>query len=166
MHTAAAVLGLTVSLMSGSVAIAANEGVLREQKAFENAVRLTVHGLSNVLLLDQQATGGLGTNAIRVGITGDGNGGAAGATFSANIGSGGVHPGQLVQSGLGNAIDLDIVGDKNLFAVSQQGNYNVIHGVVEGFQNQVQVAQAGNNNFASFTQRGIGNSIIVSQLSW
>lgn len=72
-------------------------------------------------------------------------------------------PGFLAQSGTGNQIDLTVLGDNNLFAVTQNGSDSEATGLVLGTGNLALIQQTGNQNTVMFHQLGTDNSLAISQ---
>ena len=69
-----------------------------------------------------------------------------------------LNQGDLSQNGDGNSLTLNVMADRNVFAMLQDGSNNEIVGEISwGSDNQAVVAQVGSNNMANFTIAGIGN---------
>jgi hypothetical protein len=138
-----------------------------------NLAAVNVTGSGNYLDIAQSKSGsGNKGNTLAVNIFGDDNNNPAmlgfgfdGAALSA---AGGLMPGQIVQSGRGNVIAMNVgltdpASNSNQFAFSQTGDSNQIFGAVNGSFNQAAVVQAGAGNFVSFSQTGNYNILGVSQ---
>lgn len=156
----------TVLVSAAGPAAAENELVTLLPANPLNVASVAMTGDGNRLVISQLHFGGDGANAISVSIEGNRNGGPEGAVFSGPAAATGLSPGSLMQSGFGNAIELAVAGDDNLFAVTQSGSGNVAIGAITGFANQAAIVQVGVGNVASFSQNGIGNIVSISQHSW
>ena len=132
-----------------------------------NGADLVMVGNDNVLTILQEAPLGADAfNSVRVRLTGDRNGGAAGRSFGGAALATGLLPGHLTQSGLGNLMDISVDGSDNLFAASQTGSANQLAASIVGHGNQSAVRQTGNGNIANFSQVGNGNMVSITQTSW
>lgn len=147
-------------------ATASNEMILLNPDDLSSLATIDVTGSFNRLMIEQVTPANSATNSVRVAIVGDRNGGPEGSSFTGIAGLNGLTPGQIIQRGFGNAVDIDVRGNDNLFAMSQIGNDNTVRGTIVGFGNQASISQAGNGNFASFSQNGMGNMISVRQIAW
>ncbi len=133
------------------------------QNGTANAAAADFAGERNRVALRQNGTGNLAVvsvsgnsnNALQVtGFTGDR---LAVATAE------GLKPGDIVQAGTLNTVDVIVTGDLNAFAFSQKDQDNRIYGLASGTGNQAVVTQAGTANVASFSQRGKGNGLVIQQ---
>lgn len=80
-----------------------------------------------------------------------------------NFASTNSQPGFLAQTGTGNQIDLNVLGNNNIFAVTQNGTDSEVTGLVFGTGNSALIQQTGNKNTAMFRQLGADNSLLISQ---
>ena len=122
-------------------------------------------GHDNGLSILQSLSDGTERNTLAVNITGNFDGGPLQAAFDAPLTVVGLQPGQLSQTGNGNAMTFTVNGSGNLFAASQEGAHNVLTAMITGDSNQAAVSQAGSGNTLSFTQNGNGNRLTVIQRS-
>lgn len=160
---AAAALG---TVILATPALATNELTIVSDNLTANSALLDVSGDLNLLQVTQNYDGLGGANAIGLSITGDFNGGPAGAQFTGAALSVGLQPGTIVQDGHANAMDISVAGSGNLFAFAQHGSENILNAAITGSGNQAAVLQMGVGNVLSFTQNGSGNTISVTQRSW
>lgn len=139
------------------------------QTGLNNTAGLDVTGNRNHLDVDQRSAAG--GNTMNVMIAGNDNnnypttnplvGDAdwardSGLTLSATFST--LNQGDLSQNGDGNSLTLNVMADRNAFAMLQDGTDNEIVGEISwGSDNQAVVAQVGSNNLANFTIAGIGN---------
>ncbi|GGA68540.1 curlin [Nitratireductor aestuarii] len=167
-------LGQTGDLNTGEVYLVGDSNTVsadQNSSGGENSLIAAVTGDSNVLNVSQTNSSLYGDmNSIEVDIYGNSNNtGGAFALAASSAVAGGLAPGDLVQSGSGNSISLQVgsslapASDLNQFAFAQQGNGNTIDGSIMGSGNEVAIVQAGNGNYATFSQVGSGNSIGISQ---
>lgn len=127
----------------------------------------TVAGDENVVGLNQAGAG----NTAKLDIDGSQNGGYFGFDGGSNAGSLMLAAGLVSQTGVGNYADLTVIGNGNVFAVSQDTLGGVSGNTVTGTQdnsgggagNQVAVLQAGQSNVAAFSQVGAGNNAAIQQ---
>ncbi|MBL4918885.1 hypothetical protein [Szabonella alba] len=127
-------------------------------------IRFAVEGDDNHIHIAQEFldVGIPDANIIDVEIIGDRNGGFQ--PWASRLVSGlGLEPGSLSQSGWGNELGLKVTGSDNVFATRQQGQWNVIDGVITGSGNQAAIQQSGIGNNVAFSQSGQRNMIVVSQ---
>ncbi|MCZ4368532.1 hypothetical protein [Sulfitobacter dubius] len=139
------------------------------QTGLNNMAGLDVTGNRNHLDVDQRSAAG--GNTMNVMIAGNDNnnypttnplvGDAdwardSGLALSAMFST--LNQGDLSQNGDGNSLTLNVMADRNAFAMLQDGTNNEIVGEISwGSDNQAVVAQVGSNNLANFTIAGIGN---------
>lgn len=117
-----------------------------------NRVGLKQNGAGNLAIV---SVNGNSNNALQVtGFSGD----RLAASLAEDL-----KPGDIVQTGVLNTVDVILTGDLNAFAVSQQDQDNRIYGMISGTGNQAVVTQAGRDNVASFSQRGRGNGVAIRQ---
>ena len=135
-----------------------------------NSAAITFNGNNNFLDVVQTKGGLLGSgNSLTVNLTGNDNNDLPGFTSPVALSAAGtLSPGQIVQSGAGNGITLNVgandpASNGNLFAFSQTGDTNTIQGAIDGSFNQAVVVQAGSSNFTSFVQIGNYNVLGVNQ---
>lgn len=159
-------IALLATLVSAVPAIASNDMILLNPDDLSSLATFDVTGNDNRLVIEQVAPLSGGSNSVKVAISGDRNGGPEGAVFSGVATRNGLTPGHILQRGMGNAVDIDVRGSDNLFAVAQLGDYNTVRGMIVGTGNQSSISQTGNGNFVSFSQNGMGNMISVRQISW
>ncbi|SEP13677.1 hypothetical protein SAMN04490248_12820 [Salinihabitans flavidus] len=105
-------------------------------------------------------------NILSITITGNRNGGVAETWRTSLPFASRLAPGEIVQSGFGNALSVSVTGHDNLFAMAQSGQNNRISGEIFGNSNQSVVTQAGTGNTTVFRQTGQRNNIVVSQRSY
>ena len=72
-------------------------------------------------------------------------------------------PGFLAQTGTGNQIDITVLGNNNIFAVTQNGSDSEATGLVLGTGNLALIQQTRNQNTVMFRQLGSDNSLAISQ---
>jgi hypothetical protein len=161
----AAAVCLSVLALAGP-ASASNGLYITSNDELANAAKLSINGDGNVLSIYQAFNQGPLSNSLTLEIEGGMNGGPLGAVFSPSLSSTGLVPGQIIQSGSGNMIDMRVVGAANLFAVSQIGVGNALTASVVGNNNQSAVMQLGDGNTASFVQNGNGNMLTIVQRNW
>jgi len=135
-------------------------------------------GDDNVLSIVQGLSNGANPNTIDVSIFGDGNNDGSfsgGVLVAAGKATGyqtfnDLQPGELSQKGQGNEMTLTVgldgtsEGDDNLFAASQDGDFNILVGKIEGNDNQAVVGQTGDSNSVTFTQSGDANMASAIQM--
>lgn len=129
----------------------------------------TVPSDNNTLNVGQ--TGGAGgRNEVFVDLFGSDNNatGFSGPTTAAAASAASLGQGDLFQSGVGNSMTLEIGtstlgSDGNVFAMRQDGDFNVIEGAIAGTANEAVVVQVGNANTTGFTQNGATNMATVLQ---
>ncbi|SKA26845.1 hypothetical protein [Consotaella salsifontis] len=154
------------ALLTAFPAAAENSLVILSDPGPLNATELTVAGSGNSLMILQEAPlNAAAMNSIRVSLTGNGNGGPAGSSFTGAALRSGLTPGSLTQKGQGNLVSLGVIGSHNLFAMLQQGDGNTIAASISGTGNQAAVQQFGGRNYASFSQTGMGNNVSIIQRS-
>jgi hypothetical protein len=158
---------------TGTVSGDANETAVRQigddnsfsflQNGEANAVAADFIGERNRVALRQNGTG----NLAIVSVNGNSNNALQVTGFSGNrlavAVAGRLKPGDILQGGALNTVDVILTGDLNAFAFSQQDQDNRIYGIVSGTSNQAVVTQAGTANVASFSQRGKGNGLTIQQ---
>ncbi len=139
------------------------------QTGLNNTAGLDVTGNRNHLDVDQRSAAG--DNTMNVMIYGNDNNNfpttnplAGDADWARNSGLAlsptfsTLNQGDLSQNGDGNSLTLNVMADRNAFAMLQDGTDNEIVGEISwGSDNQAVVAQVGSNNLANFTIAGIGN---------
>jgi hypothetical protein len=131
-----------------------------------NAAAVTAIGSYNAVSVDQTHSGRADANTLDIRITGDFNkGGPITPAFGPELAGVHLQPGQMVQSGYGNAMNVTVAGNANLFAFSQVGSANALTAMITGNNNQAAVAQFGSGNSLSFVQNGNGNVLSVIQRS-
>lgn len=132
-----------------------------------NTATLTANGNGNLVNSRQDVR-----NNLVLTIWGDNNnniGRGFSAGLPAALVAGSLNPGDVIQDGTLNTVNLEIgtsatdTASGNLFAFSQTGNNNAITGRISGSMNEVAVVQTGNANAANFSQIGVGNILGVSQ---
>lgn len=153
-----------------AIVIAGDDNELTSRQAgLNNEASLDVTGNRNHLDVDQRSAAGGNTMNIMIAgndnnnfpttnpLAGDADwardrGLALSPTFST------LNQGSLSQNGDGNSLTLNVMADRNAFAMLQDGTDNEIVGEISwGSDNQAVVAQIGSNNVANFTIAGIGN---------
>jgi hypothetical protein len=139
---------------------------LMSEPELANVATLDVNGDYNRLQISQDFNGSGPGNSLSLRIDGDLNGGPLGTSFSAPLAAVGLSPGQISQSGSGNAMSIRVSGSGNLFAALQSGSSNMLTAAMIGHNNQASVAQYGSGNILSFTQNGTGNILSVVQRAW
>ncbi|MEH6833122.1 MULTISPECIES: hypothetical protein [Falsihalocynthiibacter] len=145
------ILAFVMSLLAAGVGNSAPEG--------RDTVLIT--GLDNFLHIE--STSG---NTLSLTVTGSENGGL-GRTWDSNpLLLPSLKPGNILQSGDRNTMDIDVLGTNTLFSVVQNGNDNSIRGYSSGTSNAFTVVQSGQQNQAVFSQQGSRNSLSIFQGSW
>lgn len=160
---------MVVSLIANSAMALGNaiEFVNDGQKSQANSINLAVNGDGNILKISQAlSVSALVGNNLSVSILGDNNGRPIGSSFSGFASRSGLKAGSVLQAGLGNNIDVAVIGSGNLFAFLQKGNKNSVSASISGFRNQSSVSQFGTNNQVGFSQMGTGNIVNIVQRSW
>lgn len=154
-------------ILATSVIFGAASGAAAQDAS--NSLTLGVVGDENVLYITQSAEPLVGSlnamNQMEISISGNRNGGAEDGWLAGMPENAPLMPGQLIQSGFGNMLSLNVQGDGNLFAISQTGGGNQVSGQILGNANQAMVVQTGMHNLTVFSQTGQGNTIMVSQSS-
>jgi len=153
-----------------AIVIAGHDNELTStQTGLNNMAGLDVTGNRNHLDVDQRSAAG--GNTMNVMIAGNDNNNfpttnplAGDADWARNSGLAlsptfsTLNQGDLSQNGDGNSLTLNVMADRNAFAMLQDGTDNEIVGEISwGSDNQAVVAQIGSNNVANFTIAGIGN---------
>ncbi|MFD2648834.1 hypothetical protein ACFSX5_13675 [Devosia albogilva] len=159
-------IALILTAVPLHAAHASNPMLLLNQSDLNQLAVIETTGNANLLVIVQQSAAAEAGNRINVSIVGDGNGGPEGRNFSGQPAELGLTPGNLTQIGFGNAIEVTVTGERNLFAVAQLGNSNTVRAAITGSHNQAAVMQTGVGNFTSIAQSGVGNSISVQQTTW
>ena len=135
-----------------------------------NTLTLELQGEENVLDIVQEHEPRSGTsqaqNVARIVLAGDRNGGYFPIWTRAAFATVPLAPGRIEQQGIGNRMQLAVVGDYNQLSVLQRGHANNVGGRIRGTENAVAVAQYGNGNSASFSQTGTGNAIMITQRAY
>lgn len=122
----------------------------------DNMFRVEVDGAGNVLRVEQD-----GDNEITVTITGtDNNAVLRPGDALRDLG---LLPGQLLQSGDGNRVVIEVLGSGNQFGSRQTGDGGSARITQSGDGNRAAVVQAGQGTSAVVSQTGSGNSVSVSQ---
>lgn len=143
----------------------------------DNVLRLLLsvvdnHASSSQMIsgaVQSQSESGIEDNMVSVNILGYDNNSSLMFDFDGvPLFSGRLVPGQIIQSGKGNSITMNVgltnpSSSNNLFAFSQKGESNQILGSANGNFNQAVVVQAGVGNFTKFSQIGSYNIIGISQ---
>lgn len=122
---------------------------------------ILIEGEDNTLNIETESD-----NSLTLAIDGRLNGGFGETWTQSPIFDDMPAPGTIVQTGFGNALDLAILGTRNLFSVLQSGQNNTVNGFISGTNNAASVSQVGSYNVASFSQIGTRNSLAISQTSW
>jgi hypothetical protein len=155
-----------IVLFAGITAAQANDGLYIATNGNEsNFVAAAITGNDNSLYIDQTYDGSGLTNQVKLNITGDLNGGPLHSSFTGAARSSGLTPGEIVQVGHDNLVDLFIKGSSNLFSSTQIGSANTLTAQITGNYNQAAVYQSGVGNTASIFQNGNGNSVTIIQRS-
>ncbi|WP_343313476.1 hypothetical protein AAIB41_00005 [Brucella sp. BE17] len=169
-------LSQTGDLNSGELYLVGDSNTVslnQDGSSGENSLTAAITGNSNVLNVSQTNPSLFDDmNSITIDIYGNSNNSAGAFSTgwsSAAVAGGLLMPGDLVQSGSGNTIALQVgsalvpSSDLNQFAFAQLGEGNTIDGSITGTGNEVAIVQTGNGNYSAFTQVGSGNSIGISQ---
>ena len=154
----------TLALLAGITAAQANDGLYITDNGNEgNLVSSAINGDDNSLYIDQSYDGSGLRNQVKLTFAGDLNGGPLHSTFTGATARSGLTPGNIVQVGHDNVVDLFIKGNSNLFAATQIGSANTLTAQITGNYNQSAVYQMGVGNTAAIVQNGTGNSLTIIQ---
>ena len=121
----------------------------------DNLFHIEVDGSDNVLRVEQD-----GESEIAVTIIGNNN---AFLRSGSALGDLNLLSGQLVQSGQGSRVVIEVEGASNQFGILQQGDRSNIHIRQTGDVNQAGISQASAGSSVAVVQSGSGNSVSVSQ---
>jgi hypothetical protein len=154
----------TLALLAGITAAQADDGLYIADNGNEgNLVSSEITGADNSLYVDQTYDGSGLRNQVKLTFAGDLNGGPLHSSFTGATARSGLAPGDIVQVGHDNLVDLFIRGNSNLFAAAQIGSANTLTAQITGNYNQTAVYQMGIGNVAAIVQNGNGNSLTIIQ---
>ena len=122
----------------------------------DNMFRVEIDGTDNLLRVEQD-----GHNEVFVRIIGNDNNAALRPDNALRALD--LRPGQLLQSGEGSRVSIEVQGSNNQFAGRQGGDSGSLTITQTGDANNAGVVQAGEGSTTVVTQSGNGNSVSISQ---
>lgn len=122
----------------------------------QNTADIDIVGSDNRAKLDQQ-----GSNDAVISYTG--NKSNSTGFSAARLVATGLVPGNFHQIGNDNRISVQVTGDSNLTAATQNGAFNLLIAVISGTANEAVILQTGASNSANLYQRGQGNLAMIAQ---